>query len=44
MVKNVLKNFNSESTKIDRLITNLLHTNVLNEIISYGCINSNKQV
>lgn len=44
IVKKLLNNFNSESKKFDRLIENLLCTNVLNEIICYGCVNSNKQV
>lgn len=43
-VKNLLNNFNSESKKIDRLLEILLCTNVLNEIICYGCFNSNEQV
>lgn len=43
-LKKLLNNFNSESKKIDRLLENLLCTNVLNEIICFGCINSNEQV
>lgn len=43
-VKKLLNNFNSESKKIDKLIEILLCTNVLNEIICYGCFNSNEQV
>lgn len=44
MVKKILNNINSESKKINLLIKNLLSTNVLNEMICYGCINPNKQV
>jgi len=43
-VKKLLNNVNSDSKNIDRLIQNLLCTNVLNEIISFGCVDSNEQV
>lgn len=42
-VKNIL-NFNLKSKKVDRLIENLLCKSVINEIICFGCANSNKQV
>lgn len=43
-VKRFLNNFNSDSKKFNRLIENLLCTNILNEIICFGCVNPNKQV
>jgi len=43
-MKKIFNHLNTESKKIDWLIQNLLCTNVLNEIICFGCNNSNKQV
>ncbi|VVC32288.1 Armadillo-like helical [Cinara cedri] len=43
-VKKLLNNLYSDSNKIDRLIANLLSTDVLNEIICLGCVNSNEQI
>lgn len=43
-VKKLLNNFNSESKKFNRLIENILSSNILNEIICFGCVNPNKQV
>ncbi|CAH1714893.1 unnamed protein product, partial [Aphis gossypii] len=43
-MKKLFNHLNLESKKIDRLINNLLSTNVLNEIICFGCNNSNEQI
>lgn len=43
-MKKIFNHLNLESKKIDRLINNLLSTNVLNEIVCFGCNNSNEQV
>lgn len=43
-IKSILNNFYSQSNKINRLLEHLLCTKVLNEIICFGCINSNEQV
>lgn len=43
-VKKLINNFHSNSNKIDSLIANLLTTDVLNEIICFGCVNPNEKV
>ncbi|XP_022163641.1 uncharacterized protein LOC111029096 isoform X2 [Myzus persicae] len=43
-LKKIFNHLNFESNKIDRLINNLLCTNVLNEIICFGCNNTNEKI
>ncbi|XP_025200463.1 uncharacterized protein LOC112598268 isoform X2 [Melanaphis sacchari] len=43
-MKKIFNHLILDSKKIDRLINNLLCTNVLNEIICFGCNNSNEQI
>ncbi|XP_015372700.1 PREDICTED: uncharacterized protein LOC107167979 [Diuraphis noxia] len=43
-LKKIFFYLNFESNKINRLINNVLSTNVLNEIICFGCNNSNQQI
>lgn len=43
-LKKIFNHLNFELNKIDRLINNLLCTNVLNEIICFGCNNTNEKV
>lgn len=43
-VKKLLNNCMPESCKIDRLIKNVLCTEILNEILCFGCVNTNNQV
>lgn len=44
MIKALINNFNLKSKHIDRLLKYLLCSNVLNEILCFGCVHSNKQV
>lgn len=43
-IKTFINNFNLKSKHIDRLLKYLLCSNVLNEILCFGCVHSNKQV
>lgn len=44
IIKKLLNNFQLDSHNIDQLIANILTTDILNEILCFGCFNSNEQV